>query len=85
MAHRNARLTPVTRLELVGEVDRGWSQAEVARQFRVSRPTVGKWVRRYGAEGVGGLRDRPSVPAHSPRRPAAGPAQRPRPCRRADR
>ena len=31
MAHRNARLTPITRLELVGKVAAGWSQAEVAR------------------------------------------------------
>ncbi len=34
MAHRNARLTPITRLELVGEVAAGWTQAEVARRFR---------------------------------------------------
>jgi transposase InsO family protein len=37
MAHRNARLTPVTRGELVRQVAVGWTQAEVARQFRVSR------------------------------------------------
>ena len=42
MAHRNARLTPLTRLELVREVDAGWPQAEVARHFRVSRHTVAK-------------------------------------------
>ncbi len=47
MAHRNARLTPITRLELVKEVDGGWSHAEVARRFRVSRPTVKRWVGRY--------------------------------------
>ena len=46
MTHRNARLTPVTRAELTGEVERGWTQAEVARQFRVSRATVAKWVGR---------------------------------------
>ncbi len=33
MAHRNARLTPLTRLELVREVDAGWPQAEVARSL----------------------------------------------------
>ena len=43
MAHPNARLTPATRLELVLEVEAGWSQAEVARRFRVSRATVAKW------------------------------------------
>ena len=37
MAHRNARLTPVMRGELVQQVAVGWTQAEVARQFRVSR------------------------------------------------
>ena len=46
MAHRNARLTPVTRWELVQEVRAGWRQAEVARQFRVSRATVTKWRHR---------------------------------------
>ena len=56
MAHRNARLTPVTRLEMVLEVEAGWSQAEVARRFRVSRPTVGKWVRRFREAGADGLR-----------------------------
>ena len=76
MAHPHARLTPVTRAELVRQVAAGWSQAEVARQFRVSRPTVGKWVRRYRAEGVGGLRDRPSVPRRSPRRTSARVARR---------
>ena len=31
MTHRNARLTPVTRAELVEQVLSGWPQAEVAR------------------------------------------------------
>ena len=52
MAHPDARLTPVTRLEMVREVEAGYSQAEVARRFRVSRPTVAKWWRRYREEGV---------------------------------
>ena len=47
MTPRNARLTPVTRAELVREVEIGWPQAEVARLFRVSRATVAKWVRRF--------------------------------------
>ena len=68
MAHRNARLTPVTRLELVRAVEAGWPQAEVARRFRVSRPTVGKWVRRYAAHGEAGLADRGSAPHRHPRR-----------------
>jgi len=71
MAHRNARLTPVTRLELVHEVEAGWSQAEVARRFRVSRATVAKWVRRYRDLGGPGLEDRSSAPHDHPRRIAA--------------
>ena len=47
MTHRNARLTPVTRAELVEQAMAGWPQAEVARLFRVSRATVTKWVRRF--------------------------------------
>ena len=66
MTHRNARLTPVTRAELIGEVERGWPQAEVARQFRVSRATVAKWVRRCRREGLSGLQDRTSRPRRSP-------------------
>ena len=76
MAHRNARLTPVTRLELVLEVEAGWSQAEIARRFRVSRATVAKWWRRYREEGAAGLRDRSSAPRSNPRRTAAALEQR---------
>ena len=76
MAHPNARLTPATRLEMVLEVEAGWSQAEVARRFRVSRPTVSKWWRRYQEEGAAGLRDRTSAPRSNPRRTAAALEQR---------
>lgn len=67
MTHRNARLTPLTRRELVEQVVAGWTQAEVARQFRVSRATVAKWVRRFRAEGRAGLEDRSSAPHRHPR------------------
>ena len=76
VAHPNARLTPATRLELVLEVEAGWSQAEVARRFRVSRATVAKWWRRYREEGAAGLRDRSSAPRSNPRRTAAALEQR---------
>ena len=69
-------LTPATRLELVLEVEAGWSQAEVARRFRVSRATVAKWWRRYREEGAAGLRDRSSAPRSNPRRTAAALEQR---------
>ena len=66
MTHRNARLTPVTRAELVEQVMDGWPQAEVARLFRVSRSTVSKWVRRFREGGAGALHDRSSRPLRSP-------------------
>ena len=67
MSHSNARLTPVTRAELVAQVLAGWPQAEVARLFRVSRATVAKWVRRSREGGPDAFLDRSSRPRHSPR------------------
>jgi transposase InsO family protein len=68
VSHPNARLTPLTRRELVRQVAVGWPQAEVARQFRVSRATVAKWVRRYREAGEAGLLGRSSAPHRHPRR-----------------
>ena len=62
MSHPDARLTPQSRLDLVLGVAGGWTQAEAARQFRVSRATAAKQLRRYRDEGRGGLRDRCSRP-----------------------
>ena len=67
MWHRNAKLTYLSRLDLVHQVEEGWTQSEVARQFRVSRPTVAKYVRRYAEDGTSGLLDRSSRPLTSPR------------------
>lgn len=68
MSHPNARLTVATRRELVQQVTAGWPQAEVARQFRVSRATVDKWMRRYRERGEAGLEERSSAPHAHPRR-----------------
>ena len=68
MAHRNARLTALTRLELVQQVAQGWPVAEVARQFRVSRATAYKWVQRFHQGGQSALEDRPSRPVRCPHR-----------------
>ena len=66
--HKNARLTPKGRKEMVrAVVDRGMSNAAAARQFNTTPKTVGKWVGRFCAEGVDGLRDRSSRPLSSPR------------------
>ena len=67
MSHPDARLTRQSRLDLVLGVAGGWTRAEAARQFRVSRATAAKQLRRYREEGRAGLRDRCSRPHRSPR------------------
>src|SRR5262249_22277816 len=65
--HKNARLTPKGREEMVcSVVDGGLTRATVARRFNTTAKTVAKWVRRFKAEGVDGLRDRSSRPLSLP-------------------
>jgi len=65
--HKNARLTPKGREEMVrAVVDGGLTKAAVARRFNTTSKTVDKWVERFRAEGVDGLRDRSSKPLSSP-------------------
>jgi transposase InsO family protein len=65
--HKNARLTPRGREAMVRMVvDRGLGKAVVARQFNTTPKTVAKWVERFRAQGVEGLRDRSSRPLSSP-------------------
>jgi transposase InsO family protein len=65
--HKNAPLTPKGREAMVRSVvEGGLSQAAAARQFNVSGKTVAKWVERFRAEGVDGLRDRSSRPHSLP-------------------
>jgi transposase InsO family protein len=47
-------------------VEGGLSQAAAAQRFNTTPKTVGKWVKRFRAEGVDGLRDRSSRPHSSP-------------------
>ena len=47
-------------------VDKGLSKAQAARQFNTTWKTVDKWVTRFRALGVEGLRDRSSRPHSSP-------------------
>lgn len=65
--HKNAKLTPAGRAELVKRVlFEKQSVREVSRAMGVSERTVRKWVKRYQAAGEGGLRDRSSRPRRSP-------------------
>jgi transposase InsO family protein len=67
--HKNARLTPKGREEMVrAVVDHGLSRATAAHQFNTTAKTVGKWVGRFLAQGMEGLRDRSSKPLSSPDR-----------------
>ncbi|MDJ0608274.1 MAG: IS481 family transposase [Kiloniellales bacterium] len=71
--HKNARLTPLSRAELVRRIlDEGQAPTAVARALGVCTKTVGKWVARFQAEGPQGLRDRSSRP-HKLRRPTSAP------------
>jgi len=61
--HKNARLTPHSRAELVRRVsEEGQAPKAVATAFGVSARTVGKWVERFKVEGPQGLLDRSSRP-----------------------
>jgi transposase InsO family protein len=64
--HKNARLTPKGREEMVrAVVDSGLIKTAAARRFNTTPKTVAKWVGRFRAEGVDGLRDRSSRPLSS--------------------
>src|SRR6201987_174648 len=65
--HKNAPLTPKGREAMVRcVVEDGLSKAAAARLFNVTPKTVAKWVKRFRAEGVDGLRDRSSRPHSLP-------------------
>jgi transposase InsO family protein len=65
--HKNARLGPKGREAMVRSVTGGGlSKADAARRFNTTTKTVAKWVKRFRAEGVEGLRDRSSRPLSSP-------------------
>src|SRR6202140_460540 len=65
--HKNAPLTPKGREAMVRSViEGGSSKAAAARQFKITPKIVDKWVERFRAEGVDGLRDRSSRPLSLP-------------------
>ena len=72
MRHPRPRLSEYSRWQVATMVaEDGWPQARVAELFRVSRPTVSKWVARYRANGLDGLRNRSSRPHSCPHRVSA--------------
>jgi transposase-like protein len=61
VSHANARLTVHGRAELVRRVvDQGRPVAHVVAELNISRATGYKWLARWRAEGLAGLRDRSS-------------------------
>jgi len=70
--HKNARLTPLGRERIVKQVLSGQTPEATAHAAGVCSRTVRKWVARFKAEGVEGLKDRSSRPhrLHKPTPPA---------------
>ncbi len=67
MAHGRRRLNAYGRQVLVERiVYRGWSVTAAAEALRVSRQTAYRWLRRYRAEGLPGLVDRPPIARRRP-------------------
>src|SRR5579862_2668489 len=66
--HKNARLTPKGRELMLGRLEAGQHQLDVAQAMGISLTTLKKWLRRYRGEGAVGLQDRSSRPCRSPRR-----------------
>jgi transposase InsO family protein len=70
--HKNAPLTPKGREAMVRcVVEGGMGKAAVAHQFNTTPKTVAKWVERFRADGIDGLRDRSSRPLSLPSQTAA--------------
>ena len=66
--HKNARLTPHGRERIVRQIESGQTPEAAARAAGVCPRTARKWVARFKAEGVEGLKDRSSRP-HRLRQP----------------
>jgi transposase len=64
--HQNARTTPHSREKIVARAHGGESAREIAAALEICESTVRKWLQRYRAEGITGLRDRSCRPRRSP-------------------
>ncbi len=62
--HKNARLTPRGRELIVRRIESGQTPEAAARAAGVCPRTARKWVARFKAEGIEGLKDRSSRPHH---------------------
>ena len=62
--HKNARLTPRGREPIVRQIESGQTPEAAARAAGVCPRTARKWVARFKAEGIEGLKDRSSRPHH---------------------
>jgi transposase len=72
LSHADARLTVHGRVELIRRViGEGRPIAHVVKELNISRATGYKWVRRWRAEGLAGLHDRPSRAHHQPGKTSA--------------
>ena len=61
--HKNARLTPYSREELVRCVlPEGTTVKDAAAAFGISKATAHKWIARFRAEGADGFENRSSRP-----------------------
>ena len=60
--HKNARMTPLGRAEMVRRILGGQPLAIVAAGFGISERTARKWLARYRKEGPAGLENRSSRP-----------------------
>lgn len=66
--HHHARLTMHGREQMCSSVVEGrLGLCAAAAEYKLSRQTASKWVRRYREQGVAGLQDRSSRPHRSPR------------------
>lgn len=71
--HKNARSCPASRAVLVRRVEEeGWTVRRAAEAQGLSERAAYRWLARYRADGVAGLRDRSSRPNRLPRRRAKG-------------
>ena len=47
------------KIQLIGDwLSDEYGKSQLSRRYGVSRPTVDKWISRYGAHGAVGLQDR---------------------------